>query len=185
MRTSKDVINRVRFDTSMAPHQITIGYYDRILNKILERPFLAFSNWGKIEFGANDQLSVPMHRIQYFKHTPTGTLLWDRDTRTDRIFQSTATDTSEVIDVAALFQKSCSERRCEGSKKRRFKCPTPLQRYLNEGGIYEYDAVKALFKGDMFGRCKVKEKDGLYLVLYVTKTRIPGEERSDQPFEHP
>ena len=169
MRTSKDVINRITHDPTLDPTVVTIGYHDRILNKIIEKSFLTFSNWGKIENAAFDQLAIPMHRVQYFKHTPTGTVLWDRSSRIDKIFNSTG---GKPINLDSLFATTASSSNDDDdhdddtAAAPQSALHSPLQRYLVRSNISKFEDVKALFKSELFGRCKVKESGDLFLVMY-------------------
>ncbi|KAM9722735.1 leukocyte receptor cluster member 9 isoform 1-T1 [Menidia menidia] len=87
MRTADDVISRILWDPSVDASEFIVGYVDRFLG-VLERPFCDF-NW---EINPRDcdysvELALPRHRIQYFSHR--GHRVWDRHSRTDRVFGST------------------------------------------------------------------------------------------------
>ncbi|XP_072317241.1 leukocyte receptor cluster member 9 isoform X2 [Eucyclogobius newberryi] len=87
MRTADDVISRILWDPPVDPAQVVVGYVDRFLG-VLERPFCEF-NWETtpIDCDYNTELALPRHRIQYF--TYRGQRVWDRHSRTDRVFGST------------------------------------------------------------------------------------------------
>ncbi|KAM4580763.1 leukocyte receptor cluster member 9 isoform 2-T2 [Odontesthes bonariensis] len=87
MRTADDVISRILWDSSVDASEFVVGYVDRFLG-VLERPFCDF-NW---EINPRDcdysvELALPRHRIQYFCYR--GHRVWDRHSRTDRVFGST------------------------------------------------------------------------------------------------
>lgn len=87
MRTADDVISRVLWDPSVDASDFVVGYVDRFLG-VLERPFNDF-NWDTdpCDCDYSAELALPRHRIQYF--TYRGHRVWDRHTRTDRVFGST------------------------------------------------------------------------------------------------
>uniref|UniRef100_A0A3P8YGS2 C3H1-type domain-containing protein n=1 Tax=Esox lucius TaxID=8010 RepID=A0A3P8YGS2_ESOLU len=87
MRTADDVISRVLWDHSVEAADVVVGYVDRFLG-VLERPFTEF-NWDSDPCNCDfsSELALPRHRIQYFIHK--GRRIWDRHTRTDRVFGST------------------------------------------------------------------------------------------------
>lgn len=87
MRTADDVISRILWDNSVVSSEFVVGYVDRFLG-VLERPFDDF-NWdtNPCDCDYTTELALPRHRIQYF--TYRGLRVWDRHTRTDRVFGST------------------------------------------------------------------------------------------------
>lgn len=87
MRTADDVISRILWDPSVDSSEFVVGYVDRFLG-VLERPFNEF-NWdtNPCDCDYTTELALPRHRIQYF--TYRGLRVWDRHTRTDRVFGST------------------------------------------------------------------------------------------------
>uniref|UniRef100_A0A3Q1F646 Leukocyte receptor cluster member 9 n=1 Tax=Acanthochromis polyacanthus TaxID=80966 RepID=A0A3Q1F646_9TELE len=87
MRTADDVISRILWDPSVEASDFVVGYVDRFLG-VLERPFSEF-NWDTDPCDCDyaSELALPRHRIQYF--TYRGHRVWDRHTRTDRVFGST------------------------------------------------------------------------------------------------
>uniref|UniRef100_UPI0037E9B92A leukocyte receptor cluster member 9 n=1 Tax=Semicossyphus pulcher TaxID=241346 RepID=UPI0037E9B92A len=86
MRTADDVISRILWD-SVDSSEFVVGYVDRFLG-VLERPFNDF-NWdtNPCDCDYTTELALPRHRIQYF--TYRGHRVWDRHSRTDRVFGST------------------------------------------------------------------------------------------------
>lgn len=87
MRTADDVISRIIWDGSVDPADFIVGHLDRFLG-VLERPFSDFS-WDTqvCDCDFSEELALPRHRIQYFSYK--GQRVWDRDSRTDRVFGST------------------------------------------------------------------------------------------------
>nr|XP_057912263.1 leukocyte receptor cluster member 9 isoform X2 [Doryrhamphus excisus] len=87
MRTADDIISRIVWDPSVDASQFLVGYVDRFLG-VLERPFSEF-NWDAdpCDCDYTTELALPRHRIQYF--TYKGHRIWDRHSRTDRVFGST------------------------------------------------------------------------------------------------
>lgn len=87
MRTADDVISRILWDPSVDASEFVVGYVDRFLG-VLERPFKDF-NWdtNPCDCDYSTELALPRHRIQYF--TYRGHRVWDRHSRTDRVFGST------------------------------------------------------------------------------------------------
>ncbi|XP_031155305.1 leukocyte receptor cluster member 9 isoform X1 [Sander lucioperca] len=87
MRTADDVISRILWDPSADGSEFVVGYVDRFLG-VLERPFNDF-NWDTdpCDCDYSSELALPRHRIQYF--TYRGHRVWDRHSRTDRVFGST------------------------------------------------------------------------------------------------
>lgn len=86
MRTADDVISRILWDTVEEEHFV-VGYLDRFLG-VLERPFSEF-NWDAdlCDCDYTSEIALPRHRIQYFAYR--GHRVWDRNSRTDRVFGST------------------------------------------------------------------------------------------------
>ncbi|XP_048008391.1 leukocyte receptor cluster member 9 [Megalobrama amblycephala] len=87
MRTADDVISRIIWDSSVDPGDFVVGHLDRFLG-VLERPFSDFA-WDTqvVDCDFSEELALPRHRIQYFSYK--GQRVWDRDSRTDRVFGST------------------------------------------------------------------------------------------------
>ncbi|XP_034552822.1 leukocyte receptor cluster member 9 isoform X2 [Notolabrus celidotus] len=87
MRTADDVISRILWDSSVDSSEFVVGYVDRFLG-VLDRPFDDF-NWdvNPCDCDYTTELALPRHRIQYF--TYRGHRVWDRHSRTDKVFGST------------------------------------------------------------------------------------------------
>lgn len=87
MRTADDVISRILWDPVVDSSEFVVGYVDRFLG-VLERPFDDFTwDTNPCDCDYSAELALPRHRIQYF--TYRGHRVWDRHTRTDRVFGST------------------------------------------------------------------------------------------------
>ncbi|KAA0703107.1 hypothetical protein E1301_Tti010785 [Triplophysa tibetana] len=87
MRTADDVISRIIWDPTVDAADFMVGHLDRFLG-VLERPFSDFS-WDTqvCDCDFYEELALPHHRIQYFSYK--GQRVWDKDSRTDRVFGST------------------------------------------------------------------------------------------------
>ena len=107
-------------------------------------------------------LSIPQHRIKYFKHAPTGTVLWDKDARIDLLFGSAPPFERIKIDD---LQKIRVTNNPNPSRLKLNPEHTPLQRFLNKQHISDFNSIKRLLMGPGFG-CKVKKTKNLYLVMY-------------------
>ena len=53
---------------------------------VVEEPFPKFTCWGDPAAAEYDALSVPQHRIEYFKYK--GVKVWDKKSRVDHVFGS-------------------------------------------------------------------------------------------------
>eukprot|EP01080_Neovahlkampfia_damariscottae_P009129 gene9129-1218_t len=78
LRSSKDIINRFKWDNSFDKDKLTIGYKDRFVG-IME------CNLETYDIG-----DIPEHRIYYFKYE--GTTIWDRIEKLDKISFATSPD---------------------------------------------------------------------------------------------
>ncbi|KAL4895100.1 hypothetical protein BDV59DRAFT_200352 [Aspergillus ambiguus] len=83
LRPASDILNRLRWDTNINIDDYVIGYDDRFLGD-REMPV---AQW-KAEL--TDEAFIPMHRILYFRRKSDGTRIWDRETKTDLLFNSGA-----------------------------------------------------------------------------------------------
>lgn len=89
MRQASDVISRILWDADLPTQDFCIGYLDRFVG-IIEKPFAAFS-WEDIASVGPSVLSVPKHRIQYFKYKDQ--IVWDKRSQLDNFFGSRGTST--------------------------------------------------------------------------------------------
>ncbi|KAM0276244.1 hypothetical protein ACHAQH_006967 [Verticillium albo-atrum] len=80
LRTAADVLHRLRWDPGMRSDDFVIGYTDRHLPEPQEK---AVEAW-KAE--QTHEEFIPQHRILYFKRRSDGELVWERRTRTDKVF---------------------------------------------------------------------------------------------------
>lgn len=85
MKTATDVINRIQWDEKLNPENFTVGYLDRFLG-VIEKPYSSF-NWEDITSMDQTVLTIPRHRIQYFKYCDE--VVWDKTKRLDCVFGST------------------------------------------------------------------------------------------------
>jgi uncharacterized protein (UPF0248 family) len=79
LRPALDVINRIRWDSSLEAGKFVVGYEDRFLG-VRE---MEVKKW-KME--QTDLEFIPLHRVVYFKRLSDGVLVWDRETKTDLVF---------------------------------------------------------------------------------------------------
>ena len=77
------LLNRIRWDPEFAKGEFTIGYYDRVLDKIVRIPLgQIFTERGdhfsfELYDQNGEQHSIPLHRIrEVYKD---GTLIWRRE----------------------------------------------------------------------------------------------------------
>ncbi|KAJ8600946.1 hypothetical protein CTAYLR_005082 [Chrysophaeum taylorii] len=162
MRVALDVINRFLWDPEVEAGRCVVGYRDRILNTIVEKPLSAFSSWGRIEQAAMDALAVPQHRIVYFKFDDA--VVWDKRTRLDRVFGSTPP--FERCDLSGCGNTI-------GRPTTLGEVGTPLQRYLRERGVEAFSDVRPVLLGL---RCKVATKTlgkvKAYSAMYADATQF-------------
>ena len=59
MRTAIDVIRRWQWDENADVESCTVGYFDRVLDGIVEKKLTAFSHWGSIEAAGLTDLAIP------------------------------------------------------------------------------------------------------------------------------
>ncbi|KAI0395106.1 DUF455 domain-containing protein [Xylariaceae sp. FL0594] len=81
LRSSADVMNRIRWDPSMDSGDFVVGYEDRFAG-VVER---ALDEW---RTESTDEEFVPRHRILYFRRRSDGVKVWDRVERRDDVFGS-------------------------------------------------------------------------------------------------
>lgn len=114
MRTADDVISRILWDSAVDSSKFVVGYVDRFLG-VLERPFDDFTwDTNPCDCDYSAELALPRHRIQYFIYR--GHRVWDRHTRTDRVFGSTGQS------LAPPFGK---KKEVKG-RTERFSCTLPV-----------------------------------------------------------
>ena len=69
--------NRILWDPSYySPEDVIIGYLDRFQG-VKEMNFSDFVE----NRDPTDPVSIPMHRIRYFKHISTGEMIYERDSQ--------------------------------------------------------------------------------------------------------
>ena len=62
---------------------------------VIEDDFSKFSSWGDPAAAEYEALSIPQHRIEYFKYR--GVKVWDKKERLDEVFGSTAPDSVGIL----------------------------------------------------------------------------------------
>ncbi|KAL2084000.1 hypothetical protein ACEWY4_019518 [Coilia grayii] len=109
MRTADEVINRIRWDSAIDSSQFLVGHIDRFLG-VLERPFDEFSwDTSVTDCDYSEELALPRHRIQYFSYR--GQRVWDKDSRTDRVFGSTGQTVLPPFGGEAQQQEDVTQQR--------------------------------------------------------------------------
>lgn len=83
LRPASDILSRLRWDANIDIDEYIIGYDDRFLGD-KEVPA------GQWKAELTDEAFIPMHRILYFRRKSDGVRVWDRETRTDLLFNSGA-----------------------------------------------------------------------------------------------
>lgn len=81
LRTAADVLNRLRWDSSLDSGDFIVGYEDRFIGAQEK----ALDTWKSEQ---TDEEFIPQHRILYFKRKSDGIIVWERKTRKDDIFGS-------------------------------------------------------------------------------------------------
>ena len=108
MRTALEVIRRLEWDPACCAAAVVVGYHDRILGEIVEKPLDAFSRWGSIELAGDDELAIPQHRVVYFKSGYA--IVWDKrriydvdgmSCRLDGVYGSTGHVKVDLSEIAA------------------------------------------------------------------------------------
>jgi len=108
MRTALEVIRRLEWDPACCAAAVVVGYHDRILGEIVEKPLDAFSRWGSIELAGDDELAIPQHRVVYFKSGDA--IVWDKrriydvdgmSCRLDGVYGSTGHVKVDLSEIAA------------------------------------------------------------------------------------
>lgn len=83
MKPIQELLNRIRWDKEYAKAKFTIGYYDRIEDKIIVVPFrdLYFDDEDHFDFQILDEEgmthNIPLHRVKELYRN--GELIWHRD----------------------------------------------------------------------------------------------------------
>lgn len=83
LRPASDILSRLRWDANINIDDYIIGYDDRFLG---DRETSA----GQWKAELTDEAFIPMHRILYFRRKSDGVRIWDRETKTDLLFNSGA-----------------------------------------------------------------------------------------------
>lgn len=77
-----ELLNRIRWDSEFGAAEFAIGYYDRVVDRIIVVPFtaLAFSAEDRFDFSLIDEEgavhTIPLHRIRQVYRN--GELIWNR-----------------------------------------------------------------------------------------------------------
>lgn len=144
MKTADDVISRIQWDDKTDASKFTIGYLDRFVG-IIEKPFDSFC-WEDIASVDYNVLSIPRHRIQYFKYCEE--IVWDKRERLDNVFGSTGSGVTiyDIVDRVLLDDKA----KLSNAEEKR-------DTEINENDDYE-EALQSfqveLEVEDLSGRCR-------------------------------
>ena len=117
MRTAREVIDRLLWDSRFDAELVSVGLVDRLLagpSGVIERPLLSME-WGEdlAAIGCGDPsaaTAIPQHRIVYFKYQEQ--TIWEKATRLDRVFASTGGESvadalrPEMHPAAALAEEA-------------------------------------------------------------------------------
>lgn len=144
MRTADEVISRIIWDASVHPDDFIVGHLDRFLG-VLERPFSDFS-WDTqvCDCDFSEELALPRHRIQYFSYK--GQRVWDRDSRTDRVFGSTG---------QTILPPFCGENQQQGERQYYFgPCLETLLQYFVNSLEWSDVEFRTLVFSDISGHLK-------------------------------
>ncbi|KAL3857099.1 hypothetical protein ACJMK2_011795 [Sinanodonta woodiana] len=106
MKTAADVIKRIQWDRDLNLEDFYVGYIDRFLG-IVEKCFTAFT-WEDIAAVDMFTLTIPQHRIQYFKYKTE--VVWDKGERIDNVFGSTGSDLT-ITNVIKRYEEKKNHRR--------------------------------------------------------------------------
>ncbi len=81
LRPASDILNRLRWDASIDSADYLVGYDDRFVGA-KEMPL----DWWKME--SSEEEFIPLHRIWYFRRKSDGEIIWERETKIDKVFGS-------------------------------------------------------------------------------------------------
>ncbi|KAK3582961.1 hypothetical protein CHS0354_019971 [Potamilus streckersoni] len=111
MKTAADVIKRIQWDSGLNHQDFYVGYFDRFLG-IVEKCFTAFT-WEDIASVDMFTLTIPQHRIQYFKYKTE--VVWDKGERIDNVFGSTGSNLT-ITKVIKIYEEKENEKREEDDR---------------------------------------------------------------------
>lgn len=81
MKPVKDVLNKILWDAREKPQDYTIGYYDRVQDKIIEIPFTDITRLEEgfmILMRKGEETMIPLHRVRTIKRN--NEQVWSRST---------------------------------------------------------------------------------------------------------
>ena len=103
MREAKDVIHRIQWDPNLDVRDFVVGYLDRFVG-VVEKPFSEFT-WQDLCNAGPNVLSIPQHRIQYFKCRDV--VIWSKLDNFDDVFGSRGT--GKTIDQVVMQNSPINE----------------------------------------------------------------------------
>lgn len=80
LRPASEILSRLRHDREYSIDDCVVGYKDRHMNKLQEKPAV---DW--ITETTHEEF-IPQHRIEYIRRT--GEIIWDKGARVDKVFGS-------------------------------------------------------------------------------------------------
>ena len=83
---SSDVIHRILWDKALDPSTFYVAYTDRFIG-LVSVPLTEFVS--RNDPDASSDASIPQHRIQQIFYLTNENIVWDRQSKTDRVFGST------------------------------------------------------------------------------------------------
>jgi len=86
MRTASDVIHRILWDKALDSSTFYVAYTDRFIG-LVSVPLTEFVS--RNDPDASSDASIPQHRIQQIFYLTNENIVWDRQSKTDRVFGST------------------------------------------------------------------------------------------------
>ena len=163
MKTATDVISRIQWDEQLSEKDFVIGYLDRFIG-IIEQDFSAFS-WEDIASVDYNTLSIPRHRIQYFKFK--GEIVWDKRERLDRVFGSTGSGETILEIVESHKQKAMQKQEVpDDSAKEELEVDQDQETNLDVGDSVVHSR-----------KCKGRETEGpsFFIALPITNPKVTNE----------
>ena len=141
MKTAMDVIRRIQWDSNLPESRFTVGYLDRFAG-VVEDDFSKFSSWGDPAAAEYEALSIPQHRIEYFKYR--GVKVWDKKERLDEVFGSTSADSIGILNFMGNVDAHHLGEEEENEEARNLDATQQLRQKLLPEGSYPKDAWEQL-----------------------------------------
>lgn len=105
MRTSSDVIHRIIWDRALDPSKFYVAYTDRFIG-LVSIPLPEFvSRNDPNASGSSSDSSIPQHRVQQIFYLTNENVVWDRQSKTDKVFGSTGFNGSILDFISSISQQ--------------------------------------------------------------------------------